>query len=56
VAFRNKIGLIVEGDSDKRTLEKVFTKIGIDAEFRVIPGGFNVRKINRLASMLSNSG
>jgi 5S rRNA maturation endonuclease (ribonuclease M5) len=56
VAFQNKIGLIVEGESDKRTLEKVFSKIRINAEFRVIPGGFNVRKINVLARMLSNSG
>jgi 5S rRNA maturation endonuclease (ribonuclease M5) len=56
VAFRNKIGLIVEGESDKRTLEKIFTKIGINAEFRVISGGFPVRKINVLASMLRNSG
>jgi 5S rRNA maturation endonuclease (ribonuclease M5) len=56
VVFQNKIGLIVEGESDKKALKEIFSKIGINAEFRVIPGGFNVRKINVLARMLSNSG
>lgn len=56
MVFQNKIGLIVEGESDRRVLEKVFSKIGVNAEFRLIPGGFNVRKINRLVSMLRDSG
>jgi hypothetical protein len=47
--------LIVEGESDKRVLEKIFSKVGIDVEFRIVQG-FPVRKINVLAREMRNSG
>jgi len=53
--FRDKIGLIVEGESDRRALEKIFSRIGVDVEFRIVQG-FPVRKINAFAREMRNSG
>jgi hypothetical protein len=53
--FRDKIGLIVEGESDRRALEKLFSKTGVMVEFRIIQG-FPVRKFNVLAREMRNSG
>jgi len=55
VVFRDKIGLIVEGESDRRALEKIFSKAGINVEFRIVQG-FSVKKINALAREMRNSG
>jgi 5S rRNA maturation endonuclease (ribonuclease M5) len=53
--FQDKIGLIVEGESDRRAFEKIFSNAGIEAEFRIVQG-FPVRKFNALAREMKNSG
>ncbi|MEM0171811.1 MAG: DUF4276 family protein [Conexivisphaerales archaeon] len=51
----HKIGLIVEGESDKRALKEIILKYGLRAEFGVCPG-FSIRKIAKLGEMLKESG
>ena len=51
-----KVGIIVEGESDRRALSKILSRYGLKAEFRLLQGGFNVRKINSLARGLKEAG
>lgn len=49
------VGVIVEGESDEKVLKEIFSKYGLNAEFRQARG-FNARKFNSLGRRLKESG
>lgn len=50
------LGIIVEGPSDEEALKEIFQKYDLHPDFRLIPGGFPTRKINRLGELLRRKG